>query len=86
MQLPASPAQHAVTEFKWASGRYKEQARAVPASFGNRTASDLITATTAGSLSRAGSNPSAAATPADSLTANGFKWISDYVDDSEGAI
>jgi hypothetical protein len=86
LQLPASPAQHAVTEFKWASDRHSQPVGTVPASSANRTNTGPLAASTPDRHSRAGSNQSAAATAADFSGANEFKWISDYVDDADGAL
>ncbi|KAF6262065.1 hypothetical protein COO60DRAFT_688977 [Scenedesmus sp. NREL 46B-D3] len=80
---PAYPAQHAVTEFKWASDRHDRQQDAALASKPSWTAAGALAATTLNGQSRGGSTPS---TATDALAANEFKWISDYVDDADGAV
>jgi hypothetical protein len=79
----APVAQHASTEFKWASDRQRQQEQAAPTLSQIRASAGSSAATTLGGDVSAGSIP-AAATAVDALSANEFKWISDYVEDAHG--
>jgi hypothetical protein len=79
----APSAQHASTEFKWASDRHSQQEQTTLTPSETRTSAGSSVATTLGGHSRAGSI-TPAATAADALPANEFKWISDYVENAEG--
>jgi hypothetical protein len=76
------PAQHAVTDFKWASDRHDQRGAAVPASLETINAAASCASAATGGRSNVGNS---AATAADCLAADEFKWISDYVEDAAGA-